>query len=619
VGNNGCVVVRYDKDVFIYYPEDNTEGDIIPELSDEALAKTSSSLYNIFLNDEGTVLCVCRITPKSKVSQRLLGALASVRTDKGLLEHEILFYDISLGKFRSINKVAHPVADAGHFRWTISRDFSFLLVGNPRKGPGDINLKYSIIETKNSKSVRSFELKDLNVQKVIVTNEATALLDASQRGARSVLVVTKSKNTFNITPPINSEVIHLGQSFVAFISERPPVVQSKSYDDLELNTIPLTRLNELGITYGILFNVRDSVDFLYFNDQALVLAHAELSTLLTEVKRCALTRQEKVELSDTPVELEGDGMLAPGPPDYLMHFMSGESSLDVEESQSTSQFDTEEAPISGPGDGFTYFSEEGEPVSPEEHREVVPLQIHEEQEPPPLPLETGKVAESTPVQASMASFVGEEEQSTGEGATSPQENIPTRGELYLALESLKLRHTMGMVDAKEYHSKKQEIEKLIITYYSEGSETSSSEETQSSSEPEAQEVASDDSSEPQEPGPPSGKVTSLEIPARKVPPALEVKAEKAPPTLELKVEKSPPTLELKAKKAPPEPEHEPEPEPEPQEEEASPAPEAEKDEPAEAGKEKIKTLLETLEQRFIMGEITEKSYLELSEKYKKML
>ncbi|MDQ7822875.1 MAG: hypothetical protein RDV48_08790 [Candidatus Eremiobacteraeota bacterium] len=491
VGSNSCVAMWFKEGVYLFRPGERVRAEALKKLQTSVFQKTESVLSDIFYNDEGSSFVYMRVSGKSKVTEKLFGALSSAPTEKGLKEFELIFYDIPSESAHTLHKMVHPLSMEKYVKWSISRDFNYLVLGNPRKIPSGVSVKYSIIDTQSFKTVRSFELQDTEVRSIRVNNEGTALLEASKRGVENILVVTKDANSYNIQRPTDAEILHLGRSFVAFHVHRPPAFIVKSLDDRELITNNLSIFEQHKVEYALLFNARDTMSLLYLKDDQLYHFITDMSTLITEIRRFELVMRKKQAEEQAPVEQ---------PVKY--------------EVPSTSPLrEAPERPHSLKRPSAIEFFLEREPVKPSRDEFIT---LEDTSSPPQAPEPAEEPAEEEA------------------GATSlPVVKIPDKTELFQMLETLKLHLVMGIVDDKAYQEKKQAIERMIEL---------------------------------------QDKQPSLQAAS----PAASAAPQKAG-------------------------------------EQESPSSEEEKE------REKIQKLLESLEERFILGEINETSYRELKAKYHRSL
>jgi hypothetical protein len=429
LGNNGCVVLKARDDVFLFRPGERPAGEVIKKLSLSAFQKMSAEMTDIVLNDEGSQLCILKESAKSKVSEKIFGALASVKVEKGLKEFELLVYDIISGNFQSLYRVVHPVSLEQHFKWAISRDFNFFLVGNPRKNPSGTGTKYSIIDTTNLKTARSFELEDTEVRRAMISTDGTSLLEASKKGAQSILIVTRDAYSFSISPPERSRIIHLGKGSVCFFIDSPSTLLAKAFDDKELCQVSMAPLAERNMEFGILFNLRDHVDLLYYKEGALQINRSELSTFFIEVKRFELAMAETAHLHHEPAPAE------PRQPERppVTRFIDPEQG-----SASPPETESKAPPMPQPRKPLSLQLPAREvKVAPEPRRIDIPYEPAVERQEIPEPL---SAANADPLL---------------------REKLPSKVELYQSLETLKLRLVMGAIDEGEYREKKEKIEKFI--------------------------------------------------------------------------------------------------------------------------------------------------------------
>jgi len=594
VGNNGCVVIKLNEGLFIFRPGEKPTGEAIKKLSTSAFQKTGSTIDHAVLDSEGTSICIQKTSPRSKVAEKIFGALASAKSDKGLKEYELLIYDIPTQSIQSLFKVIHPVSLETYFRWSISRDFSHFLVANPKKVAQGVSVKYSIIERMTQKTLRSFELEDTDVENAFISSEGTALLEASKRGVRNLLIVTKDAYNFNLVHQADSRVLHLARSFVAFQTTSPSALMVKSFDGKELCNVPLKSLDEQGIEYGILFNTRDHIDFVYLKDNQLNVRRSELSTFLTEVKRCELIHRESYDTSETPIEISSYmGRDEPSYGDYSMN-MTYSDEFDSEPATSEHGHLSPYPPVGE--DMWQDRIEEESPFRAERpaHRPIelpakpkkreglelperadrvsqIPLTIEprrrkEEPEKPSKPtqlsLDTGmrkpprasepleiasskrEAAPEPPARHEKAAHTApaiRAEKPVPETPMAIPDRLPDKTTLYQSLENMKLQLVMGLIEESEYKIKKQKIEQLIEMHNN-----------RPVAEPE--------------------KLYAVPEPDRA---AIRAVPEEAAPS-------GPPTAE-------------------------------------DAQRQKIQKLLESLEERFILGEVNEESYRELKAKYLRSL
>jgi len=419
VGNSGCLVLKTNEEIYLFRPGERPAGESIKKLQAAAFQKMSSEIKEMYLNDEGSQLCILKSSAKSKVSEKIFGALASVKVEKGLKEFELLVYDILSGNFQSLYRVVHPVSMEQHFKWAISRDFNFFLVGNPRKTPSGTGVKYSIIDTTNLKIARSFELEETEVARAMISNDGTSLLQASKKGQSSIIIVTRDAYSFSILPPEGARILHLGKGFVCFYEESPPVIVAKAFDNKDLCKVSLAPLEDRKVEYGALFNLRDHVTLLYFKDDQLSVHHSELSTLEVEIKRFELSMSAPATFVG-PVQPEEE-RVPPSVSSPAARVLGIERAREIEPEPS---------------------------IEPPARQPARTLSLD-------LPGKPDSFAAMTMSDESAAV-------EPGTGVSWPaMEKLPGKVELYQSLETLKLRLVMGAISEEEYKEKKEKIEKFI--------------------------------------------------------------------------------------------------------------------------------------------------------------
>lgn len=420
VGNNGCVAMVIDDKIRLFQIDRRGESETLDKFSSEILGKTSSHLDDVQFDQEGTRLCVCRCSSKSTVSEKLFGALASVPAEKGLKEFEILLYDIDSKKSRSLYKTVQPASQENYFKWAISSDFRYLIVRNPRKTQTGVVFKYSVMEAATQKPITNFELQDFDIQKLTINMERTVFMDAFHKGVHFIVIITKDKTSYKVTPPANSEILHFARSYVAFLASNPTVLQARSFENSDLARVSLTSLDELGIQYGILFSATDSIVFLYFEKEELRIVPTELCSFVTEVKRCELTTQQRAGLINTPVEPE---------PQIRPEAGGDDASLRIVKKETV------------------------HPISPGEYQARDMMEEHlgitsrRENDAPPKKEKSPAHPDKIDIPAQTVDYIR-----------------LTKSDHYKILESLKLQLVMGIIDEDEYAEKKATVERRIKQY-----------------------------------------------------------------------------------------------------------------------------------------------------------
>ncbi len=418
VGNNGCLVLKAHDDIYLFRPGERPAGEVIKKLQAAAFQKMSSEIAEVYLNDEGSQLCILKLSAKSKVSEKIFGALASIKVEKGLKEFELLVYDMLSGNFQSLYKVVHPVSLEGYFKWAISRDFNFFLVGNPRKTPSGTGVKYSIIDTTNLKIARSFELEDTEVIRAMISTDGTSLLQASKKGQNSIIIVTRDAYSFSIVPPEGAHIVHLGKGFVCFSEEFPPSLTAKAFDNKDLCRVSLAPLADRQIEFGTLFNLRDHVTLLYYKGDQLSVSHSDLSTLEVEVKRFEISMS--------------------GPATFV-----GPVQAEEERDASTTAQSQRVLGIERKEENLTEAVKEPPARQPSK---LLSLNLPGRSEP--------AVTQPSTVQSAIP-------EQHNELPMPVMEKLPSKVELYQSLETLKLRLVMGAISEEEYQEKKEKIERFI--------------------------------------------------------------------------------------------------------------------------------------------------------------
>lgn len=302
IGNNGFAAILKAEGIRIFGAQGSESIDFVEAFSRSTMTKSSSFLGRTVINEDGTQICLEKITRESKLSGKIIGALTQTQSEKDLELHEIIFYRISDRNFGTYHKLQLPVHTEAKLAWNISGDFSFLLLGEPQKTSSGIRMRFSIINTTTHELWQEFTYQNVQIENVLISNSGTALVDLVEKGTRELRVVTAEGDRHTITPPSSFEILHLGRSFVAVKSEPVTALIVKSFEDNMICHADLRALNEFKIPYDILFVGKDEIALTYMMGPELRILNSDLERIPIDAKRWEyLSRQQKEAAVQEPV------------------------------------------------------------------------------------------------------------------------------------------------------------------------------------------------------------------------------------------------------------------------------------------------------------------------------
>jgi len=285
IGNNGYAAILNAEGIRIYGAHGNESLDFIEAFSRSTLTKSSSFLGRTVINEDGTQICLEKITRESKLSGKILGALTQTQSEKDLELHEIIFYRISDKNFGTYYKMLNSVQMEVKPVWNISRDFNFLLLGEPQKMNNGIKMRFSIINVTTDEVWQEFSFMNVQIEKVLINNQGTALIDLVEKGTRELRVVTADGTKYAITPPSSFQILHLGRNFVALMTEPVTALIVKSFEDNMICHADLRALNDFKIPYEILFDGKDEIALTYMMGPEFKVQNSDLERIPIDAKR----------------------------------------------------------------------------------------------------------------------------------------------------------------------------------------------------------------------------------------------------------------------------------------------------------------------------------------------
>ncbi len=294
IGNNGYAAILNAEGIRIFGAQGNESLDFIDAFSRNTLTKSSSFLGRTVINEDGTQICLEKITGESKLSGKILGALTQTQSEKDLELHEIIFYRISDKHFGTYHKMLLPVQMEVKSAWNISWDFNFLLLGEPQKLNTGIKMKFSIINVTTDEVWQEFSFLNVQIENVLINSQGTALIDLVDKGIRELRVVTADGTKYSINPPSAFEILHLGRNFIALKSEPVTALIVKSFEDHLICHADLRALNDFKIPYDILFDGKDEIALTYMMGPELKILNSDLERIAIDAKRWEyLSKQHK--------------------------------------------------------------------------------------------------------------------------------------------------------------------------------------------------------------------------------------------------------------------------------------------------------------------------------------
>jgi len=144
---------------------------------------------------------------------------------------------------------------------------------------------------------------NVQIEKVMINNSGTALIDLVDKGTRELRVITADGTKHTITPPSSFLILHLGRNFVALLSDPVTALIVKSFEDIMICHADLRALNDFKIPYDILFDGKDEIALTYMAGLEFKVQNSDLERIPIDAKRWEyISRQHREAEIQLPAE-----------------------------------------------------------------------------------------------------------------------------------------------------------------------------------------------------------------------------------------------------------------------------------------------------------------------------
>lgn len=285
VGNNGFAASLEDEGIRIFPVSEKDPEEVVEKFSQQMLSAKSSYVGKAVLKDTGTQICMDIVSGKSKSPDKIFPGFGGGKGSKVMEYHEILFYSVAGKNHEIFYRFEQPKDHEGRLYWNISKDFNYMALLEPQKKTGGKKSKFSVIHTPSYEAHQEIMLKDASISQIMVNQQGFALLDLTTEGVHELFVVSPDGKRYNLTAPQEYEILHLGSYFVAMLVKSGPSLLIKSFEDAVQSQADLNDLNGLNIPYGLLFNAKDNIDLVYYVDEEIKVLHSDVDRIKVDTKR----------------------------------------------------------------------------------------------------------------------------------------------------------------------------------------------------------------------------------------------------------------------------------------------------------------------------------------------
>lgn len=297
VSNNGVITLLSEDGIYNYPQAADGNPEFIERYSRESLKKHGSSLGKIMIEDEGNKFLIECTTHKKAGLEHLLAKSGTKKSAD--FEYHVNLLD--LGQKRHVKFYDFTVLPEleKKFLWSSSKTLGYFIVVEPRKSGSRMMHRISMIHVATEEIYSEFEIKEGIVSRVEVNDNGTALVEVLDGDNKRVEIRTLENEHFTLSVPRDHLFLHLGKKFVAFRSHPAPSLIVKSFEDNLLCNADLGSMVDLKITYCIVFNAIEHLDFVYVNGNEIRVVKTEIDHFITEARRW---QRMAAELKDMPLK-----------------------------------------------------------------------------------------------------------------------------------------------------------------------------------------------------------------------------------------------------------------------------------------------------------------------------
>lgn len=291
VGNDGNIVIQSNQGLILFEAsEPNPE--LIKTFTSKALSEQSSYIRLTFLNSKGTQICLDKVSEDKNLPSKIISVFAPSAPEKAMENHEIVFYSIINKNYTTYYRYTEPKNLGSKFIWNISRDFNFILTGEPHKTSNGIKMRFSIVNVSSYEEYFNFAFLNPVINEIMINNNGTAIVDTISNNNRDLIIVTQFGQSFTIRTSMDAKIMHLGTSFVALWMENEQKINIKTFQDGLVCIADFKVLNSLNIPYDILFNETDNIDIIYYLDDEINIQSSGIDRIHIDARRWELYAEE---------------------------------------------------------------------------------------------------------------------------------------------------------------------------------------------------------------------------------------------------------------------------------------------------------------------------------------
>lgn len=242
----------------------------------------------IKMSEDGAKIAYVRSETKKGISLFGFGKASG----NGLqVEYELIIETLETGKQKSIYKITVPNSLSEYLAWDISGDFFHAMITVPKQSGQNIDLSVYNFDLKNvADKMKKMSLKNIKITDSRLHNTGNLAIRVMQNRSESIIIMNKNSELFNMDVSASETLSYLARGFVVFREQSSSGSSVLSVRKIEGDSIAKYEMNvftDNNIDFDILFkeNEKDFLNIVYVLNDKFYSYPSDILTLPTELKR----------------------------------------------------------------------------------------------------------------------------------------------------------------------------------------------------------------------------------------------------------------------------------------------------------------------------------------------
>lgn len=285
IGNNANIITLSDESITLIIPEKASKHTTIKGLSKRELAENNSILTGIYMNESGSQLCVGRKTSKSGLKTKIKNFFSfDNKHEFDTEDHVISFVSLTVEKEKEYFTESYPLGIPNKFLWSISPDFKWLALSEPNKNLLGVHNIISLINVNEYLSYTSMKISNGVPTGLTVNNDGTVVLETDQHGFKAANLLYKTGQSLEFIFDSGWNIRYLGNNYIVYDAGKNRLV-AKNFMDQIICDVSLEPLDNMNVPYHIHFMDKNNISILEAVNDELKVVRTSIDMISIDAKR----------------------------------------------------------------------------------------------------------------------------------------------------------------------------------------------------------------------------------------------------------------------------------------------------------------------------------------------